>query len=111
MGRETNIHSIKTLEKQIEEGKGNIIELKRARNLLNISTRVPPEILGYGETHRRIGRSGTTVPEPLPSTWCWIKTNTTLTSSSTNPSRARSEVTSCKTPYDKFIYHSMVVAP
>ena len=48
MGRETNIDSIRALEKQIEEGKGDVIKLKRARNsLLNISTRVPPEILGY----------------------------------------------------------------
>jgi hypothetical protein len=48
VGRETNIHSIRALEKQIAEGKGDIIKLKRARNsLLNISTRVPPEILGY----------------------------------------------------------------
>ena len=47
MGRETNIESIRALEKQIEEGKGDKIQLKRARNsLLNISTRVPPEILG-----------------------------------------------------------------
>ena len=48
MGRETNIHSIRALEKQIVEGKGDVIKLKRARNsLLNISTRVPPEVLGY----------------------------------------------------------------
>ena len=48
MGRETNIDSIRVLEKQIEEEKGDTIELKRTRNsLLNISTRVPPEILGY----------------------------------------------------------------
>jgi len=48
MYRETNIHSIRALEKQIEEGNGDIIKLKRARNsLLNISTRMPPEILGY----------------------------------------------------------------
>ena len=48
MGRETNIHSIRALEKQIAEGKGDIIKLKRARNsLLNISMRMPPEILGY----------------------------------------------------------------
>ena len=48
MGREANIHSIRALEKQIEEGKGDAIKLKRTRNsLLNISTRVPPEILGY----------------------------------------------------------------
>jgi len=47
MGREVNAESIRALEKQIEEGKGDIIKLKRARNsLLNISTRVPPEILG-----------------------------------------------------------------
>ena len=47
MGPETNIDSIRALEKQIEEGKGDIIQLKHARNsLLNISTRVPPEILG-----------------------------------------------------------------
>ena len=48
MGPETNIHSILALEKQIGEGKGDIIKLKRARNsLLNVSTRVPPEILGH----------------------------------------------------------------
>ena len=47
MGREINIHAIRELEKQIEEATGNVIQLKRARNsLLNISTRVPPEILG-----------------------------------------------------------------
>ena len=47
MGRETNVYSMQALE-QIKEGKGGIIELKRARNsLLNISMRVPPEILGY----------------------------------------------------------------
>ena len=47
MGREANNHSIRALEKQIEEGKGDIIQLKRTRNsLLNISTLVPPEILG-----------------------------------------------------------------
>jgi hypothetical protein len=35
------------LEKQIGEGVGDIIQLKRTRNsLLNISTRAPPEILG-----------------------------------------------------------------
>ena len=48
MGPEANIDAIQALEKQIEEGKGNIIKLKRDRNsLLNISTRVPPEILGH----------------------------------------------------------------
>ena len=47
MDHEANIESIRTLEKQIGEGKGDIIKLKRARNsLLNISTCVPPEILG-----------------------------------------------------------------
>jgi len=47
MGLEANIHLIRTLEKQIEEGNGNTIKLKRARNsLLNVSTRVPPEMLG-----------------------------------------------------------------
>jgi hypothetical protein len=47
MGREVNIDSIQALEKRIEEGKGDKIQLKRARNSwLNISTRVPPEILG-----------------------------------------------------------------
>ena len=46
MGKEVNIESIRALEGQIEEGKGDAIKLKRARNsLLNISTRVPPEIL------------------------------------------------------------------
>ena len=48
MSPETNIDAIRTLEKQIEEGKGDMIKLKRDRNsLLNISTRIPPEILGY----------------------------------------------------------------
>ena len=47
MGLETNEESIIALEKQIEDGNGDIIQLKRARNsLLNISMRVPPEILG-----------------------------------------------------------------
>jgi len=47
MGHEINIDSIRDLERQIEEGIGDIIQLKRARNsLLNISIRVPPEILG-----------------------------------------------------------------
>ena len=47
MGHENNIDSIRALERQIEEGKGDTIKLKRARNsLLNISTYVPPEILG-----------------------------------------------------------------
>ena len=48
MGRETNTDLIKVLEKQIEEGKGNAIKLKRDRNsLLNISKIAIPEILGY----------------------------------------------------------------
>ena len=47
MGREINIEAINALDKQIEEGTGDIIKLKRVRNsLLNISTLVPPEILG-----------------------------------------------------------------
>ena len=47
MGREINIDTIRALEKQIEEGEGDIIELKRARNsLLDISAHLPPEILG-----------------------------------------------------------------
>ena len=48
MGPEINIESILELEEKIEEGTGDIIQLKRAGNsLLNISTCVPPEILGY----------------------------------------------------------------
>ena len=47
MGREVNEDRIRDLEKKIGEGTGDIIQLKRVRNsLLNISTRVPPEILG-----------------------------------------------------------------
>lgn len=47
MGREVNEDWIRDLEKKIEEGTADIIQLKRARNsLLNIFTRVPPEILG-----------------------------------------------------------------
>ena len=47
VGPETNIELIRGLEKEIKEGNGDIIKLKRTRNsLLNISTRVPPEILG-----------------------------------------------------------------
>ena len=45
-GCEINIESIKALERRVKEGSGDIIRLKRARNsLLNIFTRVPPEIL------------------------------------------------------------------
>lgn len=48
MGPEANIELIRTLERRIKKGKGDIIKLKRERNsLLNVSTRVPPEILGY----------------------------------------------------------------
>ena len=47
MGQETNAELIRALERKIEKGNGDIIGLKRTRNsLLNISTRVPPEILG-----------------------------------------------------------------
>jgi len=47
MGAEINIDSILVLEKRIEEGLGDLIQLKRARNsLLNISTLMPPELLG-----------------------------------------------------------------
>jgi hypothetical protein len=47
MGHEINADSIRDLEKQIEEGPGDVIQLKRTRNsLLNISTCIPPEILG-----------------------------------------------------------------
>ena len=47
MGPEVNIDSILALEKQIDEGLGDVVQLKRARNsLLNISTLVPPELLG-----------------------------------------------------------------
>jgi len=47
MAPEVNIDSILALEKQIEEGLGDVIQLKRARNsLLNISTLMPPELLG-----------------------------------------------------------------
>ena len=48
VGPEINIDSILALGKRVEEGAENVIQLKRARNsLLNISARVPPEILGY----------------------------------------------------------------
>ena len=47
MGREIHHDSILALEKQIEEHERAIIRLKRARNsLLNVSTLLPPEILG-----------------------------------------------------------------
>ena len=48
MGPEINVNFILALEKQIDEGIGDVIHLKRTRNsLLNISTLVPPEILGH----------------------------------------------------------------
>ena len=47
MGREINEGLIRELERKIEGGTGDITQLKRTRNsLLNISMRVPPEILG-----------------------------------------------------------------
>ena len=47
MGREINEDQIRDLDKKIEEGEEDAIQLKRTRNsLLNISTRIPPEILG-----------------------------------------------------------------
>ena len=47
MGPEINIDSILALEKQIEDGLEDVIQLKRTRNsLLNISTLMPPELLG-----------------------------------------------------------------
>ena len=47
MGPEINMDSIRDLEEQIEGDAGDIIQLKRTRNsLFNISTHVPPEILG-----------------------------------------------------------------
>jgi len=50
MDREINLDSILALEKRIEEHEGHektIIQLKRTRNsLLNVSTLLPPEILG-----------------------------------------------------------------
>ena len=47
MGREINLESILVLEKQIKEHENTLIRLKRLRNsLLNVSTLLPPEILG-----------------------------------------------------------------
>ena len=47
MDREINLDSIRALDKQIEEYEKAIIRLKRTRNsLLNVSTLLPPEILG-----------------------------------------------------------------
>ncbi|KAF9780614.1 hypothetical protein BJ322DRAFT_1112608 [Thelephora terrestris] len=48
MGHEVDEVDIRELEGKIEEGMGNAGRLKRAQNtLLNISIRVPPELLGY----------------------------------------------------------------
>ena len=47
MDREAKLDSIRDLEKQIQDHERAIIQLKRARNsLLNVSTHLPPEILG-----------------------------------------------------------------
>ena len=47
MVREINLDSILALEKQIEEYERAIIRLRRTRNsLVNVSTLLPPEILG-----------------------------------------------------------------
>jgi hypothetical protein len=47
MDREINLDSIRALEQQIQEHERAIIQLKRARNsLLNVSTLLPPEVLG-----------------------------------------------------------------
>ena len=47
MVREINLDSIQALEAQIQEHERTLIKLKRARNsLLNVSTLLPPEILG-----------------------------------------------------------------
>ena len=47
MDREKNLDSILALEEQIREHERSIVQLKRARNsLLNVSTLLPPEILG-----------------------------------------------------------------
>ena len=47
MGRERNLDSIQAIEREIKEHEMAISKLKQARNsLLNISTLIPPEILG-----------------------------------------------------------------
>jgi len=47
MDREINLDPIRALEKQIQDHESDPIQLKRARNSpLNISTHLPPEILG-----------------------------------------------------------------
>ena len=48
MGREENENRIRLLEARIENATGDTIQLRRERNsLLNISIRVPNEILAY----------------------------------------------------------------
>ena len=64
MGTEINIDSILALEKQIVEGVGDIVQLKRARNsLLNVSTRVPLELLGEDFRWNVIPVGGTGKPQ------------------------------------------------
>ena len=47
MGREISFDSIRVLEERIQEHERTLIQLKRARNsLLNVSTLLPPEVLG-----------------------------------------------------------------
>ena len=47
MDQEIHLDSIQALERQIQEHERTIIQLKRTRNsLLNVSIRLPPEILG-----------------------------------------------------------------
>jgi hypothetical protein len=47
MGQEINFDSLRVLEERTQEHGGTLIQLKRARNsLLNVSTLLPPEILG-----------------------------------------------------------------
>ena len=47
MDRERNLDSIRALETQIQEHERALTQLKRARNsLLNVSTLLPPEVLG-----------------------------------------------------------------
>ena len=47
MDREINLGSIRALDEQIEEHERAIIQHKRTQNsLLNVSTLLPPEILG-----------------------------------------------------------------
>jgi len=72
MDKETNLELIRALERQIED-KGDAIELKRTRNsLLNISVRLPPEILGRIFTWCVAGnRSATQVDYTAPGKWSY----------------------------------------